>query len=754
MIDPGKNLMERIGPYLAYVYLLRIPLLTWVILFILPLVALPKDAALGSLLKGIFDIGADNVWQTALSFFLVTVASLLTAATIGVVARLIILDGEERFGAGHIPRRRETGADGIKLLLRVIPLSVAVPLVSGASYQTLTESPPETTPAALSGILFGFILFYFVMTLLQDEIWAQIFPTGTAELSPVTTRLRQLRIPFYERLMNYFVSVLASFANLGRTLVSYVVTISPQGYVDPRTRELRHRHVFAVIQLVVSIVFYFFLFLIKKYTPAGDTAPVIPTLCLLLILAMMLCWGLSALTFFLDRFRIPVLAPLIIWSWAVSSLPQGDHFYSSLPTGSTSTTVSPAEVLLPRAGKPVVLVAASGGGIQSAAWTARVLSGLRREFEKQSEKAAVEFDRSIRLISSVSGGSVGAMYIVDAYQANGQLPQVGDQLDYYKPLKAAEASSLDDVAWGLVYPDFLWALIPFWKGFYFYPFYLVNGPNVFSDRGSALENAWKRTDSLATATLSRWQPDVAKGNKPAVVFNATIVETGERLLLSTTDFEPFREPTNRITPGWQEFSRLYPEMDLPIVTAARLSATFPFVTPAARILRGGVFADQYHVVDGGYYDNFGVATLIEWLNRAMNAASSKPSRILILQIRGSPAGLIDPPKGDSGWFFQATHAFQTLANVRGTGQFSRNEVELKFLQQLCTHVYNVTCTVVAFEYYRTDRHSDQIPAPLSWHLTPSDIVALREEWIRQCPDSSPQPMIPRNCDKVLEFFRQ
>jgi hypothetical protein len=754
MIDPGKNLMERIGPYLAYVYLLRIPLLTWVILFILPLVALPKDAALGSLLKGIFDIGADGVWQTALSFFLVTSASLLTAATIGVAARLIILDGEERFGAGHIPRRREVGADGIKLMLRVIPLSVALPLVSGASYQTLKESHPGMIPAAVSGIILGFLLFYFVMTLLQDEIWAQIFPTGTAELSPVTTRLRQLRIPFYERLMNYFVSVLASFANLGRTLVSYVVTISPQGYVDPRTRELRHRHVFAVIQLVVSIVFYFFLFLIKKYTPAGDTAPVIPTLCLLLILAMMLCWGLSALTFFLDRFRIPVLAPLIIWSWAVSSLPQGDHFYSSLPKGSTSTTVSPAEVLLPRAGKPVVLVAASGGGIQSAAWTARVLSGLRREFEKQSEKAAVEFDRSIRLISSVSGGSVGAMYIVDAYQANGQLPQVGDQLDYYKPLKAAEASSLDDVAWGLVYPDFLWALIPFWKGFYFYPFYLVNGPNVFSDRGSALENAWKRTDSLATATLSRWQPDVAKGNKPAVVFNATIVETGERLLLSTTDFEPFREPTNRITPGWQEFSRLYPEMDLPIVTAARLSATFPFVTPAARILRGGVFADQYHVVDGGYYDNFGVATLIEWLNRAMNAASSKPSRILILQIRGSPAGLIDPPKGDSGWFFQATHAFQTLANVRGTGQFSRNEVELKFLQQLCTHVYNVTCTVVALEYYRTDRHSDQIPAPLSWHLTPSDIVALREEWIRQCPDSSPQPMIPRNCDKVLEFFRQ
>jgi len=43
--------------------------------------------------------------------------------------------------------------------------------------------------------------------------------------------------------------------------------------------------------------------------------------------------------------------------------------------------------------------------------------------------------------------------------------------------------------------------------------------------------------------------EVAKGNKPAVVFNATIVETGERLLLATTDSEPFRQPTNKTSPG-------------------------------------------------------------------------------------------------------------------------------------------------------------------------------------------------------------
>src|SRR5439155_25876077 len=126
-------------------------------------------------------------------------------------------------------------------------------------------------------------------------------------------------------------------------------------------------------------------------------------------------------------------------------------------------------------------------------------------------------------------------YFVDDYQPNGVLPPVRKPLDDYAPLQRADASSLDELAWGLVYPDFFWSLFPFAKGFYFCPFHFVNGPNLMSDRGTALQDAWKLTKSLKTATLSNWRREVAKGKRPAVVFNATFVETGERLLLSTTD---------------------------------------------------------------------------------------------------------------------------------------------------------------------------------------------------------------------------
>src|SRR5437870_10172473 len=137
--------MEIVGRYLAYIYLLRVPLLAWAILFVLPFSAIPKGASLGPLLKGVFDIGGNDFQQAFLSFFLVTIASLLTSATIGVTARLIILDGQERFGAGRIPRGQEPGADGIKLMLRVVPLSIVPPLVVGSCYETLTDFPSALT---------------------------------------------------------------------------------------------------------------------------------------------------------------------------------------------------------------------------------------------------------------------------------------------------------------------------------------------------------------------------------------------------------------------------------------------------------------------------------------------------------------------------------------------------------------------------------------------------------------------------------
>jgi hypothetical protein len=54
--------------------------------------------------------------------------------------------------------------------------------------------------------------------------------------------------------------------------------------------------------------------------------------------------------------------------------------------------------------------------------------------------------------------------------------------------------------------------------------------------------------------------------------------------------------------------------DLPVLTAARLSASFPYVTPAAVLPERFGKGVRRRVVDAGYYDNYGINVICGWLD--------------------------------------------------------------------------------------------------------------------------------------------
>src|SRR5438128_6224059 len=71
------------------------------------------------------------------------------------------------------------------------------------------------------------------------------------------------------------------------------VRLTPSGFVAANGR-IRARHAFAQLQLLFSLLVYVGLFVLKSYSPAlGGGEPRIPTLCLLLVLAMLACWALA-----------------------------------------------------------------------------------------------------------------------------------------------------------------------------------------------------------------------------------------------------------------------------------------------------------------------------------------------------------------------------------------------------------------------------------------------------------------------------
>ena len=217
--------------------------------------------------------------------------------------------------------------------------------------------------------------------------------------------------------------------------------LGTHGYVDDQSHQLFPEHLVALSPALRSLAIYGALGLFKRSRRGRPSG--MPTLVYVLLLLMLAAWALPALSFALDPYHVPVLFTLVAWLVIVSRSPRTDHFFNtfaipyacdpqSLPQHPNQCAPTPEEVLaFPEDGK-VVVVAASGGGIQASAWTARVLTGL----EAQNPG---KFARAIRLVSSVSGGSVGAMYFSGRYQPNGGVSNLPDIVE------DAKASSLEDV---------------------------------------------------------------------------------------------------------------------------------------------------------------------------------------------------------------------------------------------------------------------------------------------------------------------
>jgi hypothetical protein len=653
--------------WVPYIHLLRVQLLTAAALVLGPLFASSSP-----LLNGLFDLDYGSEWMSGISMAVVSLAAFATAWTLLASSVTTIINAPMRFGSEPItvvrfPIRwpeREVFA-----LTALIPISIAI----RHSWQASGVSPWPLVAGAFVGLaaaVGGLLVANRVAARLQRDLY--------------DSRVRRPEV----RLLRWVVAQAAA-PNVR------------DGFIDADTGELRPGHMLAWVVFVASLIMYAVIGVVRALWIGYQTP--LSTLACALLLILMLCWFFAGLAFFFDRYRAPVLAIAAALLVLIGGLrvPGDDHTYHTWQHAAGFSPY-PHQVLKAGPSTPIV-VAATGGGIQAAAWTARVLTGIDQALP---ETVRDRFSRSVRVISSVSGGGVGAMYFVENYRDGGF-----DHARANDVVAKAEASSLDDVAWGAVYPDLIGNLFPpvrLWLG----------------DRGDALERAWTRdardagTNGVG-ALLAHWREQVWSADRPANIFNATLVDTGERLLMGTS----------RV--GWREeeglhnYEDLYPDRDLQVVTAARLAASFTYVSPAARPDHRG---EDYHVVDGGYYDDYGTTTLTEWLDEGLEGVGLPRNggtidRVLVVQIRSSPPESHNKPSPGRGYFYQAWAPVATMLNVRSTGQLSHNDEEFARLQRLWAD-RGVEIDNVVFSF--CGEHP-----PLSWHLTGGDKREIEGEWQKQ-----------------------
>src|SRR6185295_5390003 len=104
------------------------------------------------------------------------------------------------------------------------------------------------------------------------------------------------------------------------------------------------------------------------------------TLVLALLGGQLFISVLTALTFFFDRYRLPVSLVLAVLVTAASTINPGDStFFARAIDEEQMTILKGPHELLSAAPQRVIVVAAAGGGIQSSGWTAEVLTGLTLE---------------------------------------------------------------------------------------------------------------------------------------------------------------------------------------------------------------------------------------------------------------------------------------------------------------------------------------------------------------------------------------
>src|SRR5262249_28499536 len=139
--------------------------------------------------------------------------------------------------------------------------------------------------------------------------------------------------------------------------------------------------------------------------------------------------------------------------------------------------------------------------------------------------------------------------------------------------------------------------------------------------------------------------------------NATGVETGQPILFGTTCLSPklpLFEGANdsRLE---QQFLLTFSAADMPVSTAARMSAAFPYVSPEARPDSLPVKSGQnpycgtidasplstedgarLHIADGGLFDNSGVVSAVHWIYDLSQDKSIEHHRPVILIMITSP----------------------------------------------------------------------------------------------------------------------
>lgn len=358
---------------------------------------------------------------------------------------------------------------------------------------------------------------------------------------------------------------------------------------------------------MISLILFPLLVIILSISPVSFPSSCTPTVVVLLGIAVWTGLGTTFMVFE-KMLKIPLLLITLVLVFFFSYINNNHEVRTVEPLTKQETITSSVtkwyEQLPSEPGKPKTLYMAcgEGGGIRAAYWTASILASLT--------DSVPSFPNHLFALSSVSGSSLGVTAYNSILKYNNHKDSLTKQVrsfmkeDYLSPVLAS-----------FLFTDAFQRFLPV--------------PIPAFDRARYLEwsweDGWSKNFSTPTNPFSDGLQKMWDNNSmlPNLFLNSTHTESGRRSVASNISWNEDEWRTNNVS--------LLIGKDMPLSTSALLSARFPILTPGAKIIDS---KENYWgtLVDGGYYDNYGVATASDIYYDIRKVYKPSELKIVVLMI--------------------------------------------------------------------------------------------------------------------------
>lgn len=283
----------------------------------------------------------------------------------------------------------------------------------------------------------------------------------------------------------------------------------------------------------------------------------------------------------------------------------------------------------------MVFICTSGGGKRASLWTLNALQTIDSLSHGRLMESSV-------LITGASGGLIGASYFRELKLRE----KLGETIHPYSHIHRQKISSdnLNPLIFSLLANDLF---VGFTKFEY-------AGKAYQRDRAFTFEQQLNQiTEGLMDKPITAYAQPEMDGLVPMVLLTPTVVNDGRKVYIASRPVS-FMNAELMNMPDYPQrkvsgidFHRFFKDQDakdLRFLSALRMSATFPYITPNTTLPTD----PPIQIMDAGISDNFGMSDAVRFLYSFNEWVSENTSGVIFISIRDSPKlGTITAKKGQT-----------------------------------------------------------------------------------------------------------